>query len=122
MNDQYIIRYTTQSGDRYLASGSLDWDSAQELWRLLDIMRTDDQALPWIKWLEVRAADDPTNPTLRMPARPHRSSDHPDYLRHKGITLKPGQRVYTFQCRFCGRAIQGSGLGVGSHSSACRAR
>jgi hypothetical protein len=120
-DDRHIVRYSTVSGDRYLASDPLDWPAAQALWQVLDHQRVDGQ-LPWVRWFEVRSASDPTNPTLKVPARPHRSSDHPENLRHKGVTLKAGQRVYTFQCRFCGRVYQGSGLGVGSHRSACRAR
>lgn len=117
MSDLHVVRYVTRSGDRYLQTEPLSWAGAIALWTTLDERKAE---MPWVRHFEVRSVDDPTNPAVTVKTRPWRDRDHPNNLRLRGQSLVENQRVYTFQCVRCGRAYQGSGLGVGSHSRACK--
>lgn len=121
MSDQYIVRYATKSGHKYLQSKPLKWGAAIYKWNALEKQRLDGQ-LPWVKHFEVRSAEDPTNPQRFAPTRPHhpRSVDHPANVRHS-YNIVADQKVRTFQCIDCGLVYQGSGLAVGSHRRACPA-
>lgn len=119
--DRHVIRYRTISGDSYLLTETpMGWDHAVEIWDNLDRSRQEGK-FPWILHFEVRAADDPSNPEVAIPVRPHRDDDHPNYIRWRSVRLRPEQhpRVYTFQCVRCGKAFEGSGFAVGSHEGAC---